>query len=584
MTTSSPDLAGEYGLLDYWSIVRKRWPWVVIPVILLAAGAVTYSLRQPDRYEASASVLLADTASQRTLDPSSQNPGFLSRELSNEISLARSDAVERLVAAELGELPRLTITSEADADVLVFRASAPTAERAAEIANVWATNYIQVKRDAAVTDITAATASLQERLQELRIERQELRSPLDVLDRRIAGAADPLIAAQLQQEYDRLEDDLRYELELTTAQAEATVASLSQLELQAELASVGEARFVQVAAPPEQTSNAPLSRNLALGATLGLMVGFGLALLAETRDNTIKSAADVISATDLPVLASVPLASKKQLSGLPLSTQREPEGMFADGYHKVRSSLEFASFEQKLKTVLITSPNAAEGKSTTSSNLALAFSSIGKRTVLLDVDFRRASVHRFYGVEQIPGFSDVVLHGAELGSVAYAIREPGLDGLLVVPTGSVPPSPAAFVGTQGFLAQVERIKTQADVVIMDAPPLLAVSDAHTLGKHVDAVVLAARAGQTTKAELSEVASTLRQVGANVLGVVLVGVTEADGYGRRYYGGGVADARSDSGHRSVGSGNLWDTPAAEQTIDLDAVAQPAAHGANQGPSA
>ncbi len=567
MAAALSETREEYGLLDYWVIARKRWPWILFPVVLLLGASTYYTISQPDRFDARASVLLAPTVSQEVLTSNSQNAGFLSRTLSNEISLAQSDVVESLIVDELRLLPNVSISPEPDADVLVFVAAAGDPGDAALHANTWAEMYVQVKQDQAVANITASTVSLQERLEELRLERQRLRSPLDELDARIGRSANPEVASSLQRDYDRLADDLRYELELVTAQAEAVVGNLTDLQLQAQLSAVGEARIIQSAAPPAQRSNAPLSRNLALGLVLGLMVGFGLALLAETRDKTIKSASDVQDITDLPVLASIPLAGRKAQADLSLAAHRDPEGAYADGYHKVRSSIEFASFENKIKSVLVTSPSASEGKSTTSSNLALALSSVGKKTVLVDVDFRRARVHDIYKIEQSPGLSDYVLHGAKLSSVAYSVTEPGLKDLLVVPTGSVPPNPAAFVGTSGFLETIDWMESQADMVVLDAPPLLAVSDAHTLGKHVDAVVLTALAGRTTKPELTEVLTVLRQTGANVIGIVLIGVDETDTYGKQYYyRKNPAGSSPQNGNGS--SGDLWGDRKAE-TIDLDA---------------
>ena len=171
--------------------------------------------------------------------------------MSNEISLANSDTVESLVVEALGELPNLTITSESEADVLVFQSSASDADRAALEANTWAEMYVKVKQDEAVRNISAATDSLKVRLEALRIERQELRAPLDQLDEQISRSSTPETADRLQRDYDRLADDLRYELELVTSQANSTVASLTELELQAELSAVGEARLIQVAAPPD---------------------------------------------------------------------------------------------------------------------------------------------------------------------------------------------------------------------------------------------------------------------------------------------------------------------------------------------
>jgi capsular exopolysaccharide synthesis family protein len=306
---------------------------------------------------------------------------------------------------------------------------------------------------------------------------------------------------------------------------------------------VGTARIVQAAIAPEERSNPPLSRDLALGATLGLLAGFGLALLAETRDNTIKSSADVEGATGLPVLAAIPDAGSNYKGELARATRDEPEGVYADGYQKLRAAIEFATMNKKLKSVLITSPNPEEGKSTTASNLAIALSTVGKRTILLDLDFRRGRIHGIYGIPSQPGLSDHILHDAKLATVAPRVE--GAEQLFVIPTGTTPPNPAAFVGTPRFLSTVEWMEGQAETVVLDAPPLFAVSDTYTLAKNVDAVVLTARVGKTTKSELQEVLSVLGQVDANVVGVVLVGVKKGSG-AYNYYNYGSAGTQRRSG--------------------------------------
>jgi capsular exopolysaccharide synthesis family protein len=393
---------------------------------------------------------------------------------------------------------------------------------------------VQVKRDDAVANIEATAASLQQRLSELRTQRQELRAPLADLQARISSATDEALISRLQREYTELESDLSYELDLVRSQAEATTTGLADLELQAELASFGEARIVQIAAPPANTSNPPLSRNLALAGVLGLLAGGGLALLAETRDNTFKSSADIQRTTSLPVLSSVPEARKDDQAGIGLATLRAPEGGYANAYHRLRSAVDFASLDNEITSLLVTSPSPSEGKSTTASNLAIAIGSVGKRTVLLDVDFRRPTVHKIHGVPQAPGLSDFILNGATGSVVAHTLAADGVPDSLIVTSGTTPPSPASFVGTARFLQALKWFEDKVDVVVIDSPPVLAVSDAHTLAKHVDAVVLTVRANETTSQELAETISVLTQVGANILGIVLIGVDRAETYGRNYY--------------------------------------------------
>jgi capsular exopolysaccharide synthesis family protein len=557
MTATSAEGQVEYSLLDYLAIARKRWFWFLLPIIILAGAATYYTLNQPDRYRATARVLIAASEAEQTVGSGPQNANFLNRELSNEVSLAESDRVKDGVEELLGLLPSITITAETTADVLVFTAVAGNATDAADYANTWANQYTTVKGDDFAMTINDAITNLEARLGVLSTDRGVLTEDLDAIDAQIAAAADVEGAegqlARLDARRQVEANSIQYQLGLIDAESQAISASLSDLRLRSDLAGTGGVQVVQVASPPSNTINAPLSRNLAIGLLLGAVIGGALALMAELRDNTIKSAADVQAITDVPVLASVPAASNKEQEGLSVATHRDPEGKFAEAYHRVRSSIEFASFgDDDVKSVLITSPHASEGKSTTSSNLALALSLVGKRTVLLDLDYRRARIHNIYQIRQNPGLSDFILYGAELSDVAYSVQEEGLEDLLVVPTGTVPPNPAAFVGSGGFLQTLDWLKGQADMIILDAPPMLAVSDVQSLGNHADAVVVVIRAAKTTKPELLEVLAGLNRSGARILGLVMVGVDDAETYGRYYY---YRTDDSSSG-RNGRVGDLW----------------------------
>jgi capsular exopolysaccharide synthesis family protein len=561
--------AVEYSLLDYAAIMWKRWLWVLIPLVVLSAAAVVWTVTRPLSYEAEARVFVGPTVVQQEIGGASQNIGALNRELENERNFAFSDDVEQRVEAALGELPSIRITPATEGDVLVFRAPAGDPDEAALNANTWADKYIEAKRADALAEIETAAASLQQRLVELRVERQEVRADLDALDERIARASqagNEELAASLQRDYDRLADTLQFDLGVLTSEASATSESLAQLRREAVLAAIGEARIVQAASAPVNTTNAPLSRNLALGIVLGFLAGFGLALLAETRDTRLKGPSDLQELTDLPVLASIPEARKREEPGLALATHRDPEGVYANAYHKVRSSLEFLTLDGDISSVLITSAGATEGKTTTSCNLALAYAMVGKRTVLADVDFRRARIHSVFGIERAPGLSDTVIHQIPMASVGQSVAEPGLESLLVIPAGTAPPSPSAFVGTKGFRDTVAWLGDQADLVVFDAPPMLAVSDPHTLAKSVDGVILTVRANSTTRRELMETINALRTSGANMLGLVLVGVDDSEVYGRYYS---YESTDSSNGNTAAPSkGDLWSTSRpAEEPIQL-----------------
>ena len=143
----------------------------------------------------------------------------------------------------------------------------------------------------------------------------------------------------------------------------------------------------------------------------------------------------------------MPEAIRQELPRLGIATYDGlADGRFAEAYHKVRSTLEFAFLENEVRTILITSPNASEGKTTTASNLALAFASVGRRTVLIDADFRRPRQHEIYGIEQTPGLSDVVLEDVDLIATARPVAGAGLETLRIIPAGADSARPGGVRG------------------------------------------------------------------------------------------------------------------------------------------
>lgn len=521
----------ELELTDYLRILRRRWPWVLLPFLTVVGMATAFTVNQPPRYCSTAQVLIADSEAQVAIQGDS-NVFVASRDLANEINVAYSDTVRGEVVSQLGRDPEVGVTGDADSDVLWFEGCGSTADEATLYANTWANVYVATKQQQAADSIRSAVGGFQDRLTELRLRRQEVRGPLDTLEDRLASAgetAQPGLRAQV----DRLRADLAVELGLIDAQFETIASTITLLELDSELARTGTARVTQIAAPPSAPSNAPLSRNLILGGVIGLILGAAAALLVENLDRSIKTADDIVG---VPVLGSVPRPGR-DLAGVDLSlaTMNYTGSLVAEGYQKVRTALEFALLGRKITSLLITSPDQAEGKTTTSANLAWAMSAVDHRVVLADVDFRRPRIHDVFGCPPEPGLSDNLLHGTPLNKLALRVDDER-SNMVIIPTGAQPPSPGDFVASPAFSGLLRNLEAEADLVILDSPPVLPVSDALSIARQVDGVIVAARAGKTSTGDLTRAVESLRAVGADVLGVCLIGV-KADhtqyGYG---YGG------------------------------------------------
>ncbi len=531
------DEVGELSLEDYVAILRRRWVWVVLPVLALAGAAVFLGSRAAPQYTSTASVLIANSAAQDALGGSGGNTAILSRRMENEISLALGNKTEQRVEEILGFVPKdgaVRVTGLSSADVLEFTSTAGTADDAAEWANGWAKAYVQTKQASAAESIAATKSQLETSLSSLRVQRQELLAPLDPLRGRLTRATDPVRQAALQAEIDQLEADLEPELLLIDSQIQANVNNIGRLELSAQVASVGTASILQAAEPPLSESGAPLSRSILLGIVAGTLVGVALALLAESLDRSIKDAESFHARTGITVLGALPkLPRSYRDRELSLISRDEPSSALADGYQRISTALVFASVGKDIRSILIASPNEREGKTTTATNLAYSMSVVGRHVVLLDGDLRRPRLHKVFGELRSPGFSDHLVDGLPIFDLVH--RPDGMDSVALLTSGTIPPNPAEFVASPGYDTALRKLETLSDLVIVDGPPVLPVADAAIISRSVDAVVLVASVGQTTREQVVRSVESITKVGGTVLGVILLNTKEDGRYGRYGYG-------------------------------------------------
>lgn len=199
-----------------------------------------------------------------------------------------------------------------------------------------------------------------------------------------------------------------------------------------------------------------------------------------------------------------------------LITLTNPRSPASEAFRTLRTNLIFSSINEPLHTLVVTSPAPQEGKSTTLANLAVTFAQSGKKTLLVDCDLRRPTQHTIWGVEQQPGLTDMVLEGLK----KPPLLDVGIENLSLLTSGPLPPNPADLLGSPRMDAIVKQLKDEADIVLFDAPPIIAVTDATLLASKLDGVLLVFRAGSTRRDHAEQAKELLERVNIRLVGTVL----------------------------------------------------------------
>lgn len=286
--------------------------------------------------------------------------------------------------------------------------------------------------------------------------------------------------------------------------------------------------------------------NIGLGAIGGLVAGYLFVFLRRGLDARIRSADDLPQLMGVGLLGNIPKVSKRKLS---IDSDDRDNRLAAESIRQVRTGLSFASVDRTVHSLTVTSANQSEGKTTIATSLAQVFAQSGRRTLIIDADLRRPAVSEELGIDESVGLSEL-LSGQV--SVTQAIRPTDNPELFVLPAGRTPPNPSEMLGSAAFRTLVEEM-THDHFVIVDAPPLLPVTDAALVSVVVDGVVFVAAAGKTRKPEIAAARRILEQVHARTLGLVLnmVPLRGSESSYYEYYGRkrGYYYQRPEAGHRS-----------------------------------
>jgi capsular exopolysaccharide synthesis family protein len=204
-----------------------------------------------------------------------------------------------------------------------------------------------------------------------------------------------------------------------------------------------------------------------------------------------------------------------------LVTISSPRSPISEAYRTLRTNLQFVSLDKPLQTLLVTSPGPEEGKSTMLANLAVAMAQGEKKVILADCDLRRPSLHKLFGLWHKRGLTTMMVDEEAMRNPP--LQEAGVPGLLLLASGPLPPSPSDLLGSQRMNRVLEALKERADIVLLDAPPVVGVSDAAILATKVDGVMLVVSSGQSKRESVQTAKDTLERVNANLIGAVLTNV-------------------------------------------------------------
>jgi tyrosine-protein kinase len=495
----------------YLHVLRRRKWWVMSIALLGLAASLALSLTAHKQYSATAQLLVQPSVTAGTAGTAPQP--VTQTDVATELQLVTSAPVVQAVRAKLGSAPAVTAAQVGQTNVIAITATSRVPSRAARIANLYANAFVQYRQQVTSSSLASAEA--------------QLRSQISTLGNQIRSlgrnTATPAASALLNQEAVLKEQ-------------------LAQMEVSGAV-NTGEVALVTPAQTPVAPSSPKPVQDALLGLAAGFALGLGASFLRESLDDRLASKEVAERAGGAPVLAMTPLVPSGRRPEPTVAVVAEPSSPAAEAYRSLRTSLQFARQERRLRTIVVTSPGVGDGKTSTLANLGVVFAQAGERVLLVSCDLRRPKIGEFFGLDEREGLTSVLLGEHTIEETLTPV--PGIDRLTLLPAGPIPPNPAELLNGSRVRDIFTQLSEQFDLVLVDSPPVLPVTDAAILSQYADATLLLAAAGQTRRGDLHRAAEKLDQVGAMILGIVLNKVTKQTsrdygyGYGYEYaysYGG------------------------------------------------
>ena len=520
--------------------IVRSWLWLLIASLLLAGGAAyLVSSSLPKVYEAKVTLIVRQSLSTTSANINDILVSQLISQTYADMATTTPILAQVIADSGLGIAPddlrkRVVATASRDSTLLTVTTQDGEPGRAAVLANAIATE-LGAASDAVTGQGGQAQAFVREQISAAQVQITDTQTEID----RLSGL--PTRTSTQEQQLQALQGRIT-----SLRQSYASLLGLSG-------SSANLLTVVEPATPPAQPSSPRVLLNTLLAALAGLLLALGIAFTMEYLDDTVKSSEDVEAATGLATLGTVlKMKGDKGRSEIyHLAALLYPRGPAAEAYRTLRTNLEFASVDEPVRTLLVTSSIPGEGKTTTSSNLAVAFAQAGRTVILVDVDLRKPGIHKLFDLPNTSGLTSLLrTDDVSVDDVAQVTEE---ERLRVVTTGPLPPNPAELLGSHRMQTILERLVAAADLVIVDSPPLQAVTDAAILASITDGTLLVIDAGRTRRAAAGHGREALAKSGARVLGAALNRLSQR-GHGDYvyydYYGAYGAEAAAKAGQKGA----------------------------------
>jgi capsular exopolysaccharide synthesis family protein len=515
---------------DYLRVVR-RWWWLLVLSTLVAAGSSYVSVsRAPRIYQATTTVIVGQSLSRA--NPTYQDFTIGQQLAQTYVNMVRRQPILQGAAVALGldYAPRAGDVSAGivpGTQLIEISVRDTSPEHAQALADGIAQQLIQ--------QTPGDPADSQTRRTFVEAQLQTLEANIAATEEEIQDQQTRLDAANSARAIQQYQSNIAA-LQQRLGSYQASYASL----LQSVDGGINYITIIEPARLPTRPISPNVGQTVMLAAAIGLALAAGGAVLIEFLDNTVKTTEDVARLTNLPTLGTIAsIQGQRNEDKLPVAY--EPQSPVSEAFRALRTNIQYCTVTKQLRTLLLTSAAPGEGKSVIVANLAVAMAQSGLSVCLIDADLRRPVQHRLFALRNDRGLSDALLKPeADIASHSHlldagALTEIGSDDadaspvrpfiigrgrLRLMTAGTIPPNPADLLGSQRMKTLIEQLEKEADVVLFDTPPTLAVTDAAVLANSVDGVLLVTDAGRSKRAALRQATESLRRVNANLIGVIM----------------------------------------------------------------